>query len=332
MTQASSPLSVAKLRHDVAQFSYLQRLGALGTEFTPIVKRYRQIADQLAASKISRREQLTLAEQIQIGAVYNRTVYLRPTPRVEQPFSGTWQGAEVEQAYQTQAPGIVVIDDFLSAEALEGLRRFCLESTIWSSLRYSHGRLGALYHNGFNCPLLRQIAHALRRTLPQLIGERHRLTQMWAYKYPPLLPGDDIHADFAAINVNFWLTPDDANLDPESGGMVIYDVEAPPDWDFTSYNRRPDLIRRYLGSVQASARYIPYRQNRAIIFNSDLFHGTAACRFRDDYESRRVNVTMLYGHRRNDAFRRPPPAPERTADATEPYAAWRSAALRRSRR
>jgi hypothetical protein len=36
------------------------------------------------------------------------------------------------------------------------------------------------------------------------------------------------HADFAAVNVNIWLTPDSANLDPTSGGMDVYDAEAPP--------------------------------------------------------------------------------------------------------
>ncbi|MBV6324658.1 hypothetical protein [Duganella violaceipulchra] len=324
------PLTVAKLRHDAEQFSYLQRLGVLGAEYSPIVQRYRQLADHMAANHIDKRERPTADQLAGIGDIYNRIIHRRATPAVQQTWSGSWQGADVELAYRSKPPGIVVIDDFLAPAALDSLRRFCLESTVWNSLRYSHGRLGALQRDGFNCPLLVQLAHELRRTLPRLIGERHPLTQLWAYKYPPHMPGDDVHADFAAINVNFWITPDDANLDPASGGMHIYDVEAPPDWDFISYNRRPDLIRRYLAEVGARARYVPYRQNRAVIFNSDLFHGTAACTFRDDYESRRINVTMLYGHRHEDDFRRPPPT-TRENEST-PYADWRSAALHRSDR
>ncbi len=42
---------------------------------------------------------------------------------------------------------------------------------------------------------------------------------------------------------------------------------------------------------------IPYRYNRAIIFDSDLFHTTPALRFRSGYENRRINVTLLYGDR-----------------------------------
>jgi hypothetical protein len=38
------------------------------------------------------------------------------------------------------------------------------------------------------------------------------------------------------VNVNFWITPDDANLDPERGGLIVWDVAAPLDWDFAKYN------------------------------------------------------------------------------------------------
>ena len=31
---------------------------------------------------------------------------------------------------------------------------------------------------------------------------------------------------------NFWITPDEANLDPQGGGLEVWDVEAPLDWDF----------------------------------------------------------------------------------------------------
>jgi hypothetical protein len=34
----------------------------------------------------------------------------------------------------------------------------------------------------------------------------------------------DLHADEAAINVNLWVTPTDANLDPSGGGLVVYKV------------------------------------------------------------------------------------------------------------
>ena len=43
--------------------------------------------------------------------------------------------------------------------------------------------------------------------------------------------------------------------------------------------------------------YSPYHENRAVIFNSNLFHQTDNLDFKDGYENRRINVTMLFGTR-----------------------------------
>ncbi|WP_374362557.1 hypothetical protein [Pseudoduganella danionis] len=323
-TLPTAPLTVAKLRHDADQFDYLDMRGLLDPAYHAMAARYRELADQLVAEGVSKRQQWSAAELQAIGSIYNRILHRRPAAAVVEPL-GQWHGSAVEQAYFTRQPHIVIIDDFLAPPALASLRNYCLESMIWNSLRYSHGRLGALYHQGLRCPLLDQLATALRTALPAIIHPHYRLTQLWAYKYPADMPGDDVHADFAAVNVNFWITPDQANLDPFSGGMHIYDVAAPADWQFEEYNRRPEQIRRYLKASGARAYYIPYRQNRAIIFDSDLFHGTARCHFRDDYESRRINVTLLYGQRHQDDTQPAQSRPQLERD-------WRSAALRRQRR
>ena len=39
---------------------------------------------------------------------------------------------------------------------------------------------------------------------------------------------------------------------------------------------------------------IPYKSNRAVIFNSKLYHVTDKIEFKDNYIDRRVNVTFLY--------------------------------------
>src|SRR3954468_21359927 len=102
------PLTVAKLRHDAEQFAYLQRLGVLGADYGAIVQRYRQLADQMAARHISKRERPTADELAGIGGIYNRIIHLRPTPAMVQIYSDSWQGADVEQAYRSNPPGIVV--------------------------------------------------------------------------------------------------------------------------------------------------------------------------------------------------------------------------------
>lgn len=222
------------------------------------------------------------------------------------------------------------MDDFLSDEALESLRLFCLESTVWSANRYAYGRLGAFFHDGFNCPLLLQIAEELRNSLPRVIGDRYPLRQLWGYKNGHYLPADSsTHADFAAVNVNFWITPDEANLDENCGGLMIYGVDAPLNWDFYTYNGRPDIIKAFLQRQQANVITIPYRQNRMIIFNSDLFHGTTELKFREGYKNRRINITMLYGDREDDVHHQRLGRQDLTDDSN--FTAWRSAAFARPR-
>ena len=36
--------------------------------------------------------------------------------------------------------------------------------------------------------------------------------------------------------------------------------------------------------------------NRAVIFKSMTAHSTDRFRFKDGYENRRINITLLYGH------------------------------------
>ena len=42
---------------------------------------------------------------------------------------------------------------------------------------------------------------------------------------------------------------------------------------------------------------VPHRCNRAVIFKSDLFHKTSDCSFREGYLNKRINISLLFGHR-----------------------------------
>jgi hypothetical protein len=292
-------LSKGKLRHDIEQFRYLARSGVLAREPTAVLAAYERVLEGMQTDGGGVRRPMNEAERSLIGDFYGRIIYVRPTPRVDgQALSQSWDHGAMEEKCLGHPLGIVVIDNFLSQSALESLRQFCLQSTIWFTNRHGHGRLGAFFREGFNCPLLVQIADELRAAFPRLVRD-HRLEQIWGFKYENQ-PETHPHADFAAVNVNFWITPDEANLDKKSGGLVFYDREAPGDWDFEKFNRDGPAITAYLNENRARFTTIPYRANRAIIFRSDLFHGTAPVEFRTEYESRRINVTMLYGRRGSD--------------------------------
>ncbi len=101
---------------------------------------------------------------------------------------------------------------------------------------HTDGYVRAMPEHGFVSPLLLQIDEELRGNFPTIMGQ-HPLLHWWAFKYDGRKRGTGAHADFAAVNINFWITADDANLDPESGGLVIWDKPAPLDWGFAQYNR-----------------------------------------------------------------------------------------------
>ena len=203
--------------------------------------------------------------------------------------------------WQTGVPQILVLDNFLTEEALNKLRRFCWDSTIWNNI-YDDGYLGAMPEDGFACPLLAQISEELRGMFPEIFAD-HPLRYVWAFKYDSQLSGIEIHADKAAVNVNFWITPEDANLNPERGGMVVWNVAAPLDWDFDKYNGDIAASRNFITQAGAKPLTIPYRANRVVIFDSDLFHKTDEIEFKDGYLNRRINVTLLYGKRQSEAAR-----------------------------
>jgi hypothetical protein len=195
--------------------------------------------------------------------------------------------------------GIVVLDNVLSQEALQMIQeKIMWESTIWYQTKLPErfgGYIGAYMDDGLHQRILFQLSIDLREIMPQIFAG-HPLKYMWAYKYDSDYGGINLHADEAAVNVNLWLTPDDANLDPSSGGLVVYTVKPPDDWDFGRYNRDTDLVYETLIRPSNFANVtIPYKENRAVIFDSALFHTTDHFRFKKGYKNRRINLTLLYG-------------------------------------
>lgn len=226
--------------------------------------------------------------------------FRRTAPRYQMPLSlhsclneaNDW--AALEEQYLQSRPEVIFIDNMLSQECLAEFRKFCLLSHIWRR-EYTARYLGTTPEEGFVSPLQLQMAAELQKKMPRIFGG-HDLTQLWAFKYSSTMgQGINVHADFARVNLNFWLTPDEANLDPSTGGLVVYDVPAPPSWTYQDYNQNEEKIFAFLKQHAAGSRRIPYRCNRAVLFNSNLFHATDTFQFKPGYQNRRINVTYLFG-------------------------------------
>ena len=293
-------LTRAKIEHDIEQFDYLAK--TLGdTKFSGLASRYREVLGVLP--DIARTDIIPIPNDI-FGSLqrhYNRLLHLQPTDFSGAALSESLDTEAVESDYFAREPGITWIDNLLSPAALQALRRYCLESTIWFDFNHPDGYLGAVIENGFTDPLLLQICDELKLKFPKIFGA-YPLMQMWAFKYDSRLSGIQLHGDVAAVNLNFWITPDDANLDENSGGLRIWDKAAPPDWNFNDFNSGTEQaqarVQQFLSDNGAKEIVVPYRQNRAVVFNSDLFHATDNFHFKDGYENRRINITMLFGLRK----------------------------------
>jgi len=292
-------VSKARMKHDAKQVSYLMERGLLGQNHAA----YRDMLDQLRCQAAQEgatgwRMSVRKEEMTTVAPSFNRLLHIADCPALPGGvINPALDVATIEARYNGTKPEIVTVDHLLTDEALQAICRFCLESTIWKR-DYPNGYLGAFLGDGLACPLLLQISEELRLKFPGIF-KHHKLTQAWSFKQDNALTALAMHADAAAVNVNFWITPDAANLDPDHGGLIVWNRKAPREWNFEEYNdqRKEPEILAWLEQQGAETITVPYRENRALIFNSDLFHKSDQCRFRDDYESRRINLTLLYGRR-----------------------------------
>jgi len=291
-------ISKAKMNHDIEQFRYLASLEHETGRFQALAKLYEAVDLEIDwPSDDGMTIPLSDDHRQRLGDTYNRPIHLLEAPEVTgTTLSSNLDVEKITADYFTHCAGMTYFDDLLSPIALASLRRFLHGSTIWFDFKYLGGYLGTMLSDGLACPLILQIADDLRQTLPDIF-KNHKLTESWAYKYDSRLDGIKVHADFAAINVNFWITPDTANLNPASSGLVVYDVEAPLDWGFKTYNTNQKRIYNYLSDRGSGKIVVPYGENRIVLFNSNLFHETDTIDFKLGYENRRINVTMLFGYR-----------------------------------
>jgi tetratricopeptide (TPR) repeat protein len=241
------------------------------------------------------REQRDYLARDSAGAAPAGTFHLEDGSRVAGPaVDPAHANPDLLAQWRSHRPQFVVIDDFLAPEALEKLRRYCAGSTIWRR-NYAAGYIGATPEDGFASPLLAQIVEETRAAYAGIIAD-HPFRYLGAFKYDSTLStGTNTHADNSAINVNFYITPDEANLDPDSGGMDIWDVAAPSLALMRLYNSDEAAARAFLERSNAKVTRIPHRANRAVIFRSSLFHKTSDCRFAEGYLNKRINVSLLFG-------------------------------------
>ena len=293
--------SIFKLRETIDQFEYLIAKGRIDFSFQCIVEGYREVLTEIEL-KSDTQDQIKLThEQLQkIGSSYNHAIYCPNAPRIKSgAINKGLNFQKIENEYFSSSVSVITLDNFLKPETLFKLREFCLESTIFFEAS-GNSFTGSTISSGFNCYLLSQIADEIKDSFPRILGE-HSLGNIWIYRYNNQSKGVVAHADEGAVTFNLWITPSQANLYPKGGGLIVYTKEFPCDWDFRYYNTMKnttiveDEITKSLADSDTVT--IPHRQNRAALFNSNLFHKSDQIHFKEGYENRRMNITFLFGKR-----------------------------------
>lgn len=297
----NSSVSVTKLKHDVLQAKYIskQKLNINGIkEFIKTGEKIlRKKINFLDKKNIDKKIILSLKEIKLLLPYYKKDYIYKPKFDLKNSLNPKLNWSEIERNYfNSSNKQIIYIDNFLSKETIVELRNFCLLSKVWNR-EHKNKYLGATCDRGFISDIHLNIAKDLKKFLPKIFGNRE-LQTFWAYKYEPKISkGINIHADSAKVNLNFWITPNEFNINKNSGGLRVYDEPAPKSWPFAKYNRNTEDIVNFLKQKKSKFVDIPHRYNRAVLFNSDYFHQTQEVNFKDRYEGRRINITYLFGSR-----------------------------------
>jgi Flp pilus assembly protein TadD len=290
-----------RLTHDRDQLTYLRALNLLPDALSDEPERYQALIDGLSeAERTAVTFSLDDVRYQTIARSWNRFVHLEDSgwdadsPTRNPALNPALDWDALDRAYAAGDPRCLAIDGLLAPDALTALQRVCRRSTFWHQIKGA-GYLGAYLREGFNDPLIIQVAHELRTRLPRALGDQP-VRMIWAYSYDQAMVGINPHADFAGVNMNFWITENAANLEPETGGLLVWRKAAPADWDFKTYNTASaDFIHDFLGEDRDDFIRIAHRENRAALFDSRLIHETDRARFAPGFENRRINITMLFG-------------------------------------
>jgi tetratricopeptide (TPR) repeat protein len=292
-------VSEARLVQDKEQLEWLINVGVLNSdEYETTLEGYRlllesfpsHVSDDWTEAPIFTLDPESIAL---ISKFYRRTVCIHEAQRSIQPaLNRNNDFSEIKRRYfEDPKRPAVVIDNLLSSDTLNSVLNYLYRSTIWhNDAQLGRNYIGAYRQNGLSSPLIEQIAEELKAKLSGIIQGRE-LIEYWAYRMVMGSSGVGAHADSTEVNVNIWLSPAPENV--EKGGLKIYNKIAPKEWGFAKYNADPQSIKSFLSDAQVQC--VAYRQNRAVVFNSKLFHETDGVEMHNNYESARVNLTYLFG-------------------------------------
>lgn len=184
-----------------------------------------------------------------------------------------------------------IIDDLLTEGECAELHKGLLGSAMW---RKKNPISKHLYNSKPKCVTGSSLLSKVQEVIGRKSNEKLILVDYWALLYSKNSDGN-MHADFGQITLTYWLTPEIYNLNKESGGLLIYDVRRPNNLSANQYLNAGKESESYVLERASSHVVIPYRHNRAVLFDSSFFHKTHSPSFDiTNPAGMRMNLTFSY--------------------------------------
>ncbi|WP_441248529.1 hypothetical protein [Kitasatospora sp. McL0602] len=187
------------------------------------------------------------------------------------------------------APAVLVLDGLFTAAGVDALRRELADDSPWEEFDTARRR---------NRPQGRAFIRAgteLGRALRPLVGTM-KIISYWVIASTHG-PGIRMHADNSTYSMNIWLSPDPQDSTAEQDGMRFYDVLRPermPYAQFSSHDACEEYVRERGGAV---TRRVPYRCNRAVLFDARVMHRSEPVSFPGgSLLDSRINLTYSWDH------------------------------------
>jgi hypothetical protein len=272
-----------KLSHDAAQVRYLIARGILPNTFSKIAEMHDDAAQRIKSLPLA---PFGVDVSKILGSDYNRMYHVRI------PSAVVGDAVQKQLAPVMQGAGSSVYDNVLTQEALEEVLAFSRESHIFQKAK--NGYVVGNSEGGFGSDALLRIAQELRVALKDTL-EKHTLVDMVVHKHQSEWQGSDVRAEQAAYVAVFWVTADQDNLDPATGGLVIHgqaDCGADCEAEFNNNQGRSDMFLKQSGGAGTT---VPYKQNRLVLIPGGVAYSSQPCRFANRYESQRIRISLIFG-------------------------------------
>ncbi|NBW41988.1 hypothetical protein EBR25_13455 [bacterium] len=204
---------------------------------------------------------------------------------------GNHDWSKVREDFQKTAPyNFAVIDDFFNPSRAEEVRRAVLDDKSW---QYKNWTSKELYNRNPKIEAIQELGRELKTHLGSVV-EGLELVNHWAFLHQRNA-GLETHSDNGEVTVNIWLTPNQFNLEPSTGGMVFFDVKRDPEMLIHEFNV-VDWSEKYVSErTKGGTERVDYAFNRAVVFDSKTFHASDTMNFvASGADTYRLNMTLIF--------------------------------------